>query len=113
MMHFATRREFTSLSRLWRSCTASAHPLLRMACMSAAQQAQSLRVTWLEVGPRAYHLIAGCACCAVVVERRIDDIDGDEIVLHAIGTELLAAHGCTHVDDPCASGMRPALRRRS
>jgi hypothetical protein len=68
-------------------------------------------VTWLEVGTRAYYLIARCETCALVVERQLDDIDDDAMVLESIGTELLAAGGCNHLDHAVGSGMRPALRR--
>jgi hypothetical protein len=77
----------------------------------ALAQPRSLRVTWLEVGERAYYLIARCECCALVVERQLDDVDDDDMVLESIGSELLAAGGCDHVANAVGSGMRPALRR--
>jgi len=76
-----------------------------------AHQPRPLRVTWLEVGERAYYLIARCETCALVVERQLDDVDDEAMVLESIGTELLGAAGCDHVDDAVGSGMRPALRR--
>ena len=72
---------------------------------------RSLRVTWLEVGERSYYLIARCESCALVVERQIDDVDDDTMVLESIGSELLATSGCDHVEHAVGSGMRPALRR--
>ena len=86
--------------------------MLSIAAMKAlATKPRSLRVTWLEVGERAYYLIARCECCALVVERQLDDVDDDAIILDAIGAELLAANGCDHVANSVGSGMRPALRR--
>ena len=76
-----------------------------------APKRHALRVTWLEVGSRAYYLIARCETCALVVERQLDDIDDDTMVLESIGVELLGKAGCTHVDHAVGSGMRPALRR--
>ena len=78
---------------------------------ATAHEPRSLRVTWLEVGSRAYYLIARCECCALVVERQLDDMDDDEVVLSSIGTELLDAAGCVHVGDAFGSGVRRALRR--
>ena len=69
------------------------------------------RVTWLEVGDRAYYLIARCECCVLVVERQLDDVDDEAMVLESIGVELLKKAGCEHVENAIGSGMRPALRR--
>ncbi len=54
-----------------------------------------LHVTWLEVGPSTFYLVARCDLCDVVVEREINDLC-DEGVLNAIGIELLGAR-CAHV----------------
>jgi hypothetical protein len=59
-----------------------------------------LHVTWLEVGPSTFYLVARCDLCDVVVEREISD-HGDEGVLNAIGIELLGAR-CAHVRDVVA-----------
>jgi hypothetical protein len=104
--------DFVPIAPLWRSCTA-AHALLTFGAImsTSATRIHSPRVTWLEVGDRSYYLIARCECCGLVVERQLDDVDDDAIILEAIGSELLSANGCDHVESAMGSGMRPALRR--
>lgn len=78
---------------------------------SAARSQPTPRITWLEVGPRTFDLIARCNTCGVLVEREMKDID-DDSVLEAIGGELLGAGGCSHAEHGPGSGLRPALRLR-
>lgn len=78
---------------------------------SAARSRPTLRITWLEVGPRTFYLIARCNACELMVEREMEDIE-DDAVLDAIGTELLGAKGCTHVASGVGSGVRPAFKKK-
>jgi len=118
-VHFAANvtfghanRPFRPFSPLWQPGTGGTSIALRDAMTAHTPKPRSLpRVTWLEVGERAYYLIARCECCALVVERQLDDVDGDEMVLDSIGADLLMNAGCDHVESGVGSGMRPALRR--
>lgn len=83
---------------------------LRMAELALAPQ-RFLHVTWLEVAPQTYYLVARCDLCDVVVERELTEVTGDG-VFNAIGIELLGAKGCVHVSHVVGSGLRLAVKRR-
>lgn len=78
--------------------------------MVQAATSRFLHVTWIEVGPSTFHVVARCELCNLVAERRVDDWRQD-CALDVLGIESLATRGCTHVNDVVSSGVRRAFQR--
>jgi hypothetical protein len=69
-----------------------------------------IRITWIEVGQNAVHVVARCELCNVIADRRVEACDDQNTALTIIGIEALSTRGCSHADAVVATGVRRAFR---
>ena len=85
-----------------------AHALLRSNAVVQPSAKRFIHVTHVELEDGSVQVLARCDLCEVLAECYLKE--GGSFV-NVLGAELLAARGCTHVNEIVGSGVRPAVRR--